>query len=363
MKLLGRSKLNIDKIQKIEIGVIVAFIISYCVAIAYDFKLSDTLSPLIIINYNTIEGQMNTIFQVQSSIATLGIALISLLTGTSTETVFGIPVSRFIMQIKPFIFKHRNSILVELILMVSTYIALTLQLYNILVVNFLFSLVIIGLMVSGICVVFNGRKYIEDSIKSYYLNLFESQTYNIADKKNILLSILEDILCSIDNNDVPRINKNLEMLTNIFDVLINEKHFIHNKETILIWEKIYINLCNAFLKQENGDMLYIMINSLNNVYEKVIGNENTIELNIWPNLADGFFIKLTKVSYKGNLIEGLMSLHVILYKSGNLLNLSNYSSRVYYAFCYNNKEKDRMFLKTKLFDHLDLIANYIPNSC
>lgn len=139
--------MNIKKRKILEFVFVILAVLSFIFAISFDCKFSD---PLILIESKDIEGQMNTLFQVQASIATLGIALISLLAGTSKEMVFGTPISYYIMQKKPIIFTHKNIILIELLLIVMSYITIVFNYYNTLVVGFILSIVIIGLMVHNI---------------------------------------------------------------------------------------------------------------------------------------------------------------------------------------------------------------------
>ncbi|WP_371381435.1 hypothetical protein [Sporomusa aerivorans] len=224
-----------------ECGILFLISVSYVIALLYD---NDIFDPFVLLS-NNIEDQMNTIFQVQASVATLGIALISLLAGSYKETIYGVPVSRFIMHIRPYILKHRNIILFELFLILISYISIIFNYYNSLITTFLISILLIGVMVYDIFKIFNGDKYIEEAIKEHCLSICEDG--QLGEKQGILNVISDDIKYAVDNNYFSRVKKDLNILQDLFIIINNNQSDNHINK---FWEENYISICSYIFEQE-----------------------------------------------------------------------------------------------------------------
>lgn len=348
-----------------EIGLASISLLAYCLAILYDKQI---LAPFIMVTTNDIVGQMNTLFQVQASIATLGIALISLMSGLSKDMVFGISISQYIMQKKPQVFTHKRLILLELFLIILSYITILFNFYNILVVNFGLSIIFIGLMVKDIFGIFYGSQYIRDEIREYCLSVFKANSKRIQDMESILNNIYEDINYSIEINNYMRLKVNLELLESIF-----EKHICdNNKEKSLLWENNYINICQILLGYSNAEIAFITIESVCNILKK--NKDKKILLHIWDKIDRQFFEELGNIKHSNLEKSGIiLKLHRYLYdnlviqedKQNNISSLNNFSSNIYYWLLKNNKQGNSRYLegmKKYLFDAIDVIINYSSKS-
>lgn len=332
----------------------------YCIMLLIDSKL---IAPFFVIVIKEIEGQMNTIFQVQASIVTLGIALISLLSGASKEMVFGIPVSHYIMQKKPFIFTHKNSILVELTLIIISYYLIALNYYNTLITNFIFSIIIIVFMTCDIFMVFYGPQHIKGEIKEYCLKYFGKSGTN-DQRKDILAGLYRDIEYSLEIKNYMRIKDNLRTLEDCFITLIN-----NGKADIILWEDSYTNICIKLFEQKNGDISSIAVDSVCRIYEGAdIRNNLDLILHIWDKIDRDFFKEITNIKPTDlNIINRLhwnlyYSLRFLDGKQKNNLSLNSYASYIYFILVNNKQiiDKNELYkFKTTLFETIDMFIHYI----
>ncbi|WP_319403246.1 hypothetical protein [uncultured Anaeromusa sp.] len=206
---------------------------------------------------------MTTLFQVQASIATLGIAIISILSGTFKETYYGIPVSHYITHLKPNIFKHKNIIFAELTLLLFSYAFIILTFFNSVVSTFFISTAIIGIMVHDIFKSFQGTHYLKEEISQYCLSFFRNNSSDLTRMNNIYIGINNDIELLVNSNNLLRLKENLNLLIGIIESL----HY-HNRssaEEIDLWRQTYINISLMLFKQKTSKVSYIAIKSLDNV--------------------------------------------------------------------------------------------------
>lgn len=319
----------------------------------FDYNI---LNPLMEMKSKDIESQMNTVLQVQASVATLGIALSSLLSGSYKDAIYGISISRYIMHIKPIIFKHRNVIFSELVLIVAGYITVVFNLINTLIVIFFFSIIMMGLMVYDIFMLFNGNKFMETEIGDYCLNSF-NQSNNLQEKKEILLAIRNDVDFAIDTNTIWRLKLNLDMYIAILGCLA-QRVDISNEDEIKIWSEFYEGICNTVFQQENIIPIYKVINSL----PKVLSYKHGEIFNVWGNVSYSFFLAIDNscFEYKDFLISDILEIHNNLYKNTkyNSKNdysiLVNYSSNIYNSF-FVRKKNINTHLKVLLFEAIKVI--------
>ena len=354
-----------DNRQNLESGIATIFLSFFILALLFDTR---QLTPCIWIDAKDFEGQMNTVLQVQASVTTLGIALISLLSGYTKEMYFGISVSQYIMQKKPLIFTHKNNIFLELALIVLGYIAIVFGYYNTLVVCFIFGMGIIGLMVSDIFTVFSGAKNIRDAIGRYCLGFFkESNGQQKADY--IFNALFDDVCYAIETNNNTRLKNDLNMYNDIFQTIVNREKLVLPCPEIIRWEDAYVGTCTMLYKQGNGDISLLAIESTCQILSTNAENKANFAFNIWDKIGPDFFNEIQSINQislekSGTLYKLHRALYMNLWFEGNTLknNLSivQYSSNVYYFLKRKKNTEDEEFslIKSRLMDSLNILIRF-----
>ena len=354
--------------KNFEYAVALVFIILFIIALMFD---NEMLSPLKLINEKYIDGQMNTVLQVQASVTTLGIALLSLLSGFTKEMYFGISVSQYILQIKPLIFKHKNNIYLELILVVLGYLAIVFGLYNSLVVCFLLSIVIIGIMVRDIFTVFSGAKEVIAEIKQYCLDFFkESNGQQKADY--IFNALSDDIGYAIETNNNSRLQNSLDLYHDIFLTIANRKNLVLPSPDINQWEDAYVSTCRMLYKPGNGAISLLAVESACRILSSNAETQANIELNIWDKISPDFFNELQNINISSLDKSGILyKLHRALYMNlrfkenilQNNLSIVQYSSNVYYFLKRKMRTEEEAFslITRSLMDVLIMFTDWTFN--
>lgn len=341
------------------------FVFFFAIAIFFDRRI---WTPLIWIDAKEFDSQMNTVLQVQATVTTLGIALLSLLSGVTKEMYYGISVSQYIMQKKPLIFKHRTNVILELILIIGGFAALVFGFYNTLVVCLVVSLGIIGLMVWDIFVVFSGAKDVKEEIGAYCLHFFKKNSAHTPGEC-IYSAISDDISYAIETNNNVRIKDNLNMYNDILQTIVSNGRLVSSEACIARWEEAYVNTCIMLFKQGNGDVSLLTIESASQILSTCGQPESGVLLNIWDKIGPHFFDEIGQINQIALQRNGtLYHLHRSLYmslrfkdnKQQNNLSIGQYSSNVYYFLKSAVKTESTEFslIKRVLMEQLEMFVKW-----
>ena len=110
------------------------------------------------------------LFTVQATVAALSISIIAIITGFQTETYYGVGLTNYITTLKPILFKHKNLMIADLIMILANYIAVSLQCYYLSVDIFAVSILISIIMVKDTAFVFKKGTDIKQEIREYVLH-------------------------------------------------------------------------------------------------------------------------------------------------------------------------------------------------
>ena len=135
-----------------------------------------------------------TILSIQATVATLVIAILSLMTNKMDQGCYGMSYNDFLLNIKPRCFKQKRIITIELLLIGASVVTHMLRWYNVVIAIFVISLYLVYISVTEIYEVFSGTESLKDEIREYVLvqggdstqKLFDlnKQWKNEADKQS-----------------------------------------------------------------------------------------------------------------------------------------------------------------------------------
>ncbi|MBV4432779.1 hypothetical protein KM803_15875, partial [Clostridium tyrobutyricum] len=331
--------------------------------------------------FNNIENadSEGILFQVQASIATLGLAIIALLSESYKQYFFGISISNYIMNDKYLtnkymgIFRYKTIIVTELVLVGANYFFVAGGFKRLPILIFLISIGLVIFMCCSIFSIFSGTRQLKDEMKKFYFDFFK----NTNDKENnercksILNNLDRDIKENFEGNYLVNFYEDFEFLSSLFQPII----YKNNENIIDKWQKIYSSNCSIVFKKKDSEVVGKILDSINDLYKKCneYNNNNTkfIYLRVWDNVEIDFFKNIPEIM-RSEMVNILMDLHSKLYKNIN----SNFDENdlldhdlkrfpyYIYEFIYLNKhvnfydEHIYQNLKKDLFD--DIIF-YITN--
>ena len=118
----NRKTTAASKRKTVEIVAIILFVITLGVAWLTDLSLIP-IHRILIMKIAATEDLLFALFSVQASIATVSIAIISIITGLTDKNYLGVSISEFITSINPAILTHKRLIISSLLLAICSYIA------------------------------------------------------------------------------------------------------------------------------------------------------------------------------------------------------------------------------------------------
>lgn len=351
---------------------ILAFISIVCMlGISSDLLVFNIIPNFMISKVEDFPAFVMMIYQLQVTITTLSIALIALMSGASHETVYGVPVAHYIMQLKPRFLKHKNIITTLLSFILASYFFISFGMYNSVVAIFFITIVLIIFMSNQIFTVFQGRDELKIEISRY----IEKNSLDI----NVLNLLFRDIFNSIDSDETIRFKENMNLLIMIFNKSIN---LLSNNEALkLKWqenlEKVFVN---AFSKAR-GTILKLSYSYFDETYE-IISKEDSIakELDLWDGITNEFFygIKFFDIE-ELNELSVFASIRSKVYKcqyykiSDEKIKRNNYSvelifSRIYLSILLDNnkvskfRKSDIIAYKKRYYDVIKSDVEYKRNN-
>lgn len=274
-----------DKECKIFILIILSFVLCVLSDASYE-------PPLVYMNFQGYEDLMSSLFQVQATVSSIGIALLALLSGVSKQTVLGMSVSQYILEERHKIFKFKYIVLFELILVVISYFMMIFYFYNTLIMMFLLSIFFIGWISKESFCIFSGEFRLKEEIEKYYLDIFE-RSLSLEKKVELFNNISRDIKKSIDENIIVKCKDGIEFFQIIYETL----NHMDSDQTGVIeeWEKSYINNCKAVLELGHDDAKYYVIKSI----YKILAIDNSLNsLSIWDHLERDFYKNLPELDLR-----------------------------------------------------------------
>ena len=312
------------------ISVLFLFVISICACLSDIgiFKIPD----LFILKITNQEDLFFNLFGVQATISSVGIAIIALLSGTNTESVYGICFSRYVSHIKPLLLKHNRLIIINLAITFVNYFVVSYQLFNLTVALFFVSIIISIKLVKDTYVVFLGRKEIKKQIGQYVVDNYDS-------------GLLEDFSLSLNDpehlKNVSYTKENFELLESIYKKEISNINTEDESKFLKILEEISTESSINILKKTEPQLTLIVLEHLLNVY--TIKNENNpeISLQIWNEMIPEYFNSLKnlmghQLSDSGVFFKFYMQLyHNVKLVANDNRRILNNSLKYYSAWLYN----------------------------
>lgn len=266
--------------QKREASWIVIFFI--CILVG---AIGDCLNrhghPILYVE--NLDGVSLVILQIQGTIDTLSIAVLSLLGGRVSESYMGIPLVDFSLNRKPGCLKQRR-IIILLIIVLSINIFLHLiNLYNTVFALFLISEGLICFSVKEIYEVFSGHIELEKEIECYFLDQIESGKHD--NKLDLLHKFCGEWKVKSVNQSEPEFETYQKIFDALFeDFFLNEKPNSRTELQTCIYHVIY-----ASLRSENPVSKKRGLRLVREIYAKAWSCV-LIDKNKALSFSDGFYL-------------------------------------------------------------------------
>lgn len=228
---------------------------------------------------SSIEDFLFTIFSVQASIATLSIAVISIITGFANECYLGVSISEFITTNKPCILTHKRLIVISLLLVICSYIAVAFKWINLCISLFFISIIITILLVSDVYIIFGGAPKVQRMIRSYVLDHYDDTRIE---------AIKKELINAVEMNNISVVDQDMEILRDIFSL---ERHKgLSGPSLIVKLEDVIVEIFCKAIRQHNPPLTNKMLEYINDIYLLANTNEDAVvELDLWGRIQREYY--------------------------------------------------------------------------
>ncbi len=270
-----------------ELSFVFCAVLLYVISLLADFSVISTPSFLLL-TYDAPYDLLLTLFSVQASVSTISIAVVSIITGVTNETIYGVSISKYITSIKPKIFKHKTLIITSLLLIFFNYVFVSFNLFNCSIVSLLVSIVITVILVNNVAVIFKGTDYVKKEISQYIKANYNEELIDGLNNETIdaiesgasltfkrnyeaYKAILELEIEKTTGQESPIINQLSSSISDIFEIIAKTKDTYKINDAIIF-------ICDIYdIANKNPDSPFY--------------------LQIWNNISRTYFNSIKLLSY------------------------------------------------------------------
>lgn len=319
---MEKKKTTVQQRKAIEIALVL-----FCVGtILFSWMTDMSLIKIpeeLLMEISSIEDFLFTIFSVQASIATVSIAVISIITGFANECYLGVSISEFITTIKPCILTHKRLIVISLLLVICSYIAVAFKWINLCISLFFISIIITILLVSDVYIIFGGAPKVQRMIRSYVLDHYDDARIE---------AIKKELIKAVEINSISVIDQDMEILKSIFSL---ERHKVLSGQSLIgKLEDVIVEIVCKAIRQHNPSLTNKMLVYINDIYLLANTNEEAVvELDLWDRIHREYYKALQDLTDE-HIRENasFFGLHHELYR--NLAGKSGPKTQDSYIMCF-----------------------------
>ncbi len=298
-----------------------------------------SVPKIFVLTFGNSEDLFLTLFSVQASVSTVGIAIVTIIAGFTNDYIYGVSLSGFITTLKPVFLKHNVLIISNLIIVFINYFCVSYSLFNTSIALFTISIVITIILMKKAFVIFLGKERIKKEIYEYVLNNYS---------KSIIADLGRELIKAIEIGDSLVIKEDYLVIKSILQKEVESTLYKESEITKQISDIVADALEKVSYqhnsKRSNDCLLFIA-----ELYEIANKGEVPLKLDIWECNSKNYFRALKDLTYEQLRDDYVYyRMHTQLYKnlesysnkdvSGNILRY--YSSWVYFALLDNDNRFD-----------------------
>lgn len=250
--------------------------------------------PFWVITKNDVVESSFMIFQVQVAVATFTLAILALITGSIKDNIYGVPVVKYAMRIRPCFLTYRNIMLVQMVLIAVSFVLVNYQQYNYLI--YVFTITVFNsiiLLLDIFSILHNYNDNLKEEIEKY---LIDNPTINnISNLKEVILQ---------SRNNVVELDEDLRIMV----LLVKKKYNhddIYNKSNTIYEE------CLKLLLQGPTEVALCAIKSITNLYSD---KDNKMSVEIFEVIRFDFYKLLSRLDlHELSMNHFLLELHFNLF--------------------------------------------------
>lgn len=312
---------NIDRNEKVENRIIISIIFIFLMGALAETPLIQYVPDSLIIKNHDLSELSMIIFQTHATVATLGIAVIALLSGTNKDFIYGISISKYILNVKPKLLKHIRVTIFIFSSILITYGLAVFGFYNLLISVFVITIGLISKLIYDISIIFNGNIHLENEISSYITNEYQNE--------EVLKQLTKGVIDSIDKSHIVIYQANMKKLSEVFEIgapLFKE----NNCDIKSFWENELNQIFKHSFKNLKSDNLEYSFKFLNEFYNTIISKE-IYDFKLWANIYLDYFYAMDNIDNRSKAqMDNFQIIRTHLYNAFSHCSCTSHSTNDYY---------------------------------
>lgn len=260
-----------------------------------------SINPSLYIRFPDLESFYLATFQVQATVITLSITVVSIISGVINTKYFGIQVTDYILNRRSKILRQKYLVVLNMFSILLNFGFCSLKLFNLCSGILIVSIFVCIRMFGSIYSVFSRISPLKENIRLYIISeaLKDVSLSNHDNLLKALIQINENLEFADKTNDYAAACDNLELLSALVSGYFNkicDNSSKESRETLLdfLWD-VY-RVTNVLLESMNDRFFRLYLNFLTNILNKY--SLNRISTNFWIDICTKIFYRLSKMDVK-----------------------------------------------------------------
>ena len=190
------------------------------------------------------------ILQIQVTIAVLPLAIIALITGMSKDTLYGVPVLKYVLRLRPVLLTYNSVAILQMFMIIIAFVSTSYQWYNLLELTFFVTLFNSLILMTDCFSLLSDYQFYRSEIRSYLVSAPTQEKFS---------TVVDDVIKSASTASIDDLKERLSAMNEmLLSVSSDTDQTAFNSE--------YIKCANRLFGAKDSDLFFCMTDALQNAY-------------------------------------------------------------------------------------------------
>lgn len=178
------------------------------------------------------------ILQIQVTIAVLPLAIIALITGMSKDTLYGVPVLKYVLRLRPVLLTYNSVSILQMFMIIIAFVSTSYQWYNLLELTFFVTLFNSLILMTDCFSLLSDYQFYRSEIRSYLVSAPTQEKFS---------TVVDDVIKSASTASIDDLKEDLSVVN---EMLLT----VSSDMTQTAFNSEYIKCANRLFGAKNSDL-------------------------------------------------------------------------------------------------------------
>lgn len=190
------------------------------------------------------------ILQIQVTIAVLPLAIIALITGMSKDTLYGVPVLKYVLRLRPVLLTYNSIAILQMFMIIIAFVSTSYQWYNLLELTFFVTLFNSLILMTDCFSLLSDYQFYRSEIRFYLVNAPTQEKFS---------TVVDDVIKSASTASIDDLKEELSVMNEMLLAVSGDM-----TQTAINSE--YIKCANKLFAAKDSDLILSMAGALQDAY-------------------------------------------------------------------------------------------------